>query len=217
MKKLNFINFNSDSFQNFVLKEWDIVFIEKLPLVSFVFIKDDSVINRIKLRRIINSEVKNIVIVSEDTNLSYLAWKANVMGFLNINNGYQKPLKLLQERLKLYPPVEYKAQEKLKINYKGGFDLVKFADICFCVGSGSYTEIILKNSKKKCLSYPINKLEDRLKKNFFLNRIGKSFIINYNNVKRVKKNKVVFNAEVNIELELSDIYIKRLKQNILWY
>lgn len=218
MKKIQFNNFESNNLKSFIEKTWGAAFVDKLPPMSFTFLNEDSVENRIELRKTINKEQGNHVLVSGNSDLAQLAWKANTMGFLLVDdNDFEKPLELLRERIRSYPPAELIAEDKLKINYKGGFDLIKLSEICFCSGSGNYTEIIMQNGKKKCISYPISKIDERLKKISFLERIGKSFIINYNLVKSVKKNKVIFKGTFDLELELSNTYIKRIKQNLLWY
>jgi|TARA_R110001592_G_scaffold57253_1_gene174008 DNA-binding LytR/AlgR family response regulator len=186
--------------------------------LSFFYLKEDTLENRILLRKLINTNDKeHFVVVSANKEVAFLAWKANVLAFMY----YQKEVAVgfyeFLIRLKKYPPIKEEVKEKLKISFKGGFELVAIASICFCVGSGNYTYIYLENGTRKCISYPLNVLEKRIKEVPFLNRIGKSFIVNINRIKKVQSQHLVFKGATEIELKLGDIYIKRVKQNLLWY
>lgn len=217
--QFSFHNFDDDEFSLVLLQEWDVSFAKSIPPITFIYIKEDNIDSRISLRKSINeSNTTNYVLVSKTNNVAPIAWKANLMGFLDTNEGsVQDLLRFLLERIKKYPPAVEMADDKLKINFKGGFDLVNLSDICFCSGSGNYTEIYLHTGKKKCISYPLSKIEQRLSKVGHLDRIGKSFIINYNRVRSVKGIKLLFKGDIPLELELSSTYIKRIKKNLLWY
>jgi DNA-binding LytR/AlgR family response regulator len=186
--------------------------------LSFFYLKEDTLENRILLRKLINTnDQEHFVVVSANKEVAFLAWKANVLAFMyyqkEVAVGYHEFL----IRLKKYPPILEEVKEKLKISFKGGFELVAIASICFCVGSGNYTYIYLENGTRKCISYPLNVLEKRIKEVPFLTRIGKSFIVNINRIKKVQSQHLVFKGATEIELKLGDIYIKRVKQNLLWY
>lgn len=183
--------------------------------LSLCYLEDDSQQNRVILRKLLNNNNEHVVVVSKNKELSFLAWKANTFGFIlledkTIDNS-------ITERLKKYPPTNTKIDEKLRINFKGGFDLVNISTICFCVGSGNYTEIFLDDGTKKCISYPLSNLEKRLQEVGFLSRIGKSFIVNINKIKKVQTDYILFKGSTEIKLNLGNIYIKRVKKNLLWY
>lgn len=182
------------------------------------YLEDDDAQNRIILRQLVNNNKHNhYVLISKQSGLAYLAWKANVLGFIHHNDAGNISTNSFLERLKKYPPKTEKVEEKLRINFKGGFDLVSLEHICFCVGSGNYTEIYLDNGTKKCMSYPLSTLEKRLGQVPFLNRIGKSFIVNLNRIQKVQTEQLLFKGKTAITLKLSTTYIKRVKQNLLWY
>lgn len=182
------------------------------------YLEDDDAQNRVVLRQLVNNNRHNhYVLISKQSGLAYLAWKANVLGFIHHNDTGNISTKTFLERLKKYPPKMEKVEEKLRINFKGGFDLVAIETICFCVGSGNYTEIYLNNGTKKCMSYPLSKIEKRLGEVPFLKRIGKSFIVNLNLIKKVQTEQLIFKGKTAITLKLSTTYIKRVKQNLLWY
>ncbi len=182
------------------------------------YLDNDDAKSRVILRQLVNSNNNNhYVLVSKNIELAYLAWKANVLGFIHHNDTGNTTTNSFLERLKKYPPKTEKVEEKLRLNFKGGFDLIALDNICFCVGSGNYTEIYLDNGTKKCMSYPLSTLEKRLGDVPFLKRIGKSFLVNLNRIQKVQTEQLLFKGKTAITLKLSTTYIKRVKQNLLWY
>ena len=222
IKQHNFfqcLNFNDVNFSKEVNSRRDELNLEIHDDIIFLYLENDDSINRLLLRKILNMHKNsNFVLVSDNKGIAFLAWKSNVMSFLFYNTGnFIASWQSLLNRIQKYPPKIAEAPEKLKINFKGGFDLVNIDDICFCIGDGSYTHIYLQNGIKKCLSYPLNKIEKRLEKIPYLNRIGKSFIVNFNRIKSVKTDKLIFSGIKEIDLKLGKTYITRIKQNLLWY
>ncbi len=215
--QINCLNFPQTKYAELIEANLNINEVIHKEYFSFCYLTDDSNHNRVLLRKILNNLNGHCIIVSGDKEVSFLAWKANVLGFLYHKSDEYFNINLLNERLKKYPPISEKVNEKLKINFKGGFDLVDIDAICFCIGSGNYTDIYLDNGTKKCISYPLSNLENRLQKVPFLKRVGKSFIVNINKIKTVKTEYVIFKGKTDIELKLGSIYIKRIKQNLLWY
>lgn len=214
----NFVNFKNDTLQKSLEDAILSVYTGNVYPLTFIYIEEDTIENRVLLRKSLNSNFKgNYVLVSKNPNISLLAWKANLLAFVFIDEALLEALHLLNNRVKSFPPILFPSKSKLKLNYKGGVEFIDIEMICFCSGSGNYTEVYLQNGKKKCMSYPLGEIEKRFFNINHINRIGKSFIVNYNRVKMVKRNRLVFKADVAMELVLSDTYIKRIKQNILWY
>ncbi|GGG44970.1 LytTR family transcriptional regulator DNA-binding domain-containing protein [Bizionia arctica] len=216
---LHYLNFPTLEEAEKVAESFKVLQTEIKGEVSFFYLDEDSIDNRVLLRKLMNTnEKEHFVLVSKNKEVSFLAWKANVLAFLHYKNkDINIGLLDFKNRLKKYPLGNTEVEEKLKINFKGGFDLVLINAICFCVGSGNYTYIYLEDGTRKCISYPLNVLEKRLIEVGFLKRIGKSFIVNMNRVKKVQSQHLVFKGTKEIELKLGEIYIKRVKQNLLWY
>ena len=213
------LNFPELKYAKEMEDRWAQFSIKGLDEVSFFYLDNDEVSSRVLLRKILNS-TKNghCILVSENKSMAFLAWKANLLAFFHFDDKeISQSWTGLINRIKKYPPSEEQIEEKLRINFKGGFDLVNIKNICFCVGSGNYTYIYLESGIKKCISYPLSNLEKRLKDVGFLKRIGKSFIVNINRVKKINKEEIVFKGSKEIDLKLGSVYIKRIKQNLLWY
>jgi hypothetical protein len=88
--------------------------------VSFCYLENDTTSNRVLLRKLINSSnTKHCIVVSKNKELSFLAWKANALAFLYVNESETLNYTALKDRLKKYPPNNVVVEEKLRINFKG--------------------------------------------------------------------------------------------------
>lgn len=185
---------------------------------AFVYLSEDSPQNRLLLRKItqLHSSL-NIVLVSENIEISKLAWKANIFHFLYLPKMDLYPnFTLLQDRMMCKH--QYKElPKKLKINFKGGVDIIEIKDICYCIGEGNYTTIFLSTGIKKTITFQLNALEKKLCLAPNFQRIGKSFIVNIDKVSKIKGSSVNLNSKNELELIISPLYIKRLKKAVMWY
>ncbi len=215
----NFINFNNPTLIE-AINKLDENLKKQIPhSFIFLYLKDDSVKERILLRKIIQrAGALNVVIVSGNIKLAELAVSANVFHFLYLSKAELFPaFTLFKDRVMLRKG-QGNPSQKLKIAFKGGIDIIDTREICFCTADGNYTDIYLTNGKKKTVTYQLNSLEKKL--NFFPNfeRIGKSFIINLNLVNKIKENTVFIQTDSeDLQLNLSPLYIKRLRKAFSWH
>ena len=215
----NFINFNNISLAESIAK-----FENGLkPYTSkdfvYIYLESDAPKNRLLLRNTIqkNGSLKTIL-VSGNKNLAELAWNANVFHFLHLsNNSLFAAIILLKDRMMAH----YDSQEipkKLKIPFKGGMDVIDTREICFCIGEGNYTTIFLTSGIKKTVTLQLNILEKKLCISPDFQRIGKSFIVSIGRISKIKENSVYFSTDKEpLKLNISDLYITRLKKAIMWY
>jgi len=156
-----------------------------------------------------------LVFCSKDYTVANFAWQSQAAFFMPIPTSRRALALMVQkieEKRKLPKP-------KIKLNYQGGFDLVNAEDICFCEGDGNYTTIHLKNSKSILLSKKLKVIYQKLLSFPEIIRLGKSYIVNTDNIIKVDDNKLYFKGQ-NIEktsFQLSPIYIKRLKEYLLMF
>lgn len=185
---------------------------------AYVYLTEDSPQNRLLLRKIIQIHSPlNVILVSDNTETSKLAWQANVFHFLHLPKMVLFPnFSLLQDRL-MYKHQYKEIPKKLKINFKGGVDIIETQDICYCIGEGNYTTIFLATGIKKTITFQLNALEKKLCLIPNFQRIGKSFIINIDKVSTIKGTSVNLHSRNELELIISPMYIKRLKKAVMWY
>lgn len=186
--------------------------------LAYVYLTEDSPQSRLLLRKIIQLHASlNVILVSDNIEVSKLAWQANVFHFLHLPKMELYPnFTLFQDRLMYKHPYK-ELPKKLKINFKGGIDIIETKDICYCIGEGNYTTIFLSTGIKKTITFQLNALEKKLCLAPNFQRIGKSFIVNIDKVSKIKNNSVNLHSKNELELITSPLYIKRLKKAVMWY
>lgn len=186
--------------------------------LAYVYLTEDSSQSRLLLRKVIQLHASlNVILVSDNIEVSKLAWQANVFHFLHLPKMELYPnFTLFQDRLMYKHPYK-ELPKKLKINFKGGIDIIETKDICYCIGEGNYTTIFLSTGIKKTITFQLNALEKKLCLAPNFQRIGKSFIVNIDKVSKIKNNSVNLHSKNELELITSPLYIKRLKKAVMWY
>jgi len=156
-----------------------------------------------------------LVFCSKDYLVANFSWQSQAVFFLPLpasRRAIALMIKNIEERRR-------KPKVKIKLNYQGGFDLVNADDICFCEGDGNYTSIHLKNTKTILLSKKLKVIFEKLSPFPEIIRLGKSYIVNTENIIKVDDNKVHFKGQNTepIKFQLSPIYVKRLKEHLLMF
>lgn len=156
-----------------------------------------------------------LVLCSKDLPVANFAWQIQAVFFLPYpfsRRAVSLMFKKIEEKISV-------PKLKIKLNYQGGFNLVNSEDICFCEGDGNYTTIHLRNSKNVLLSKKIKDIYQKLLPFPEVIRIGKSYIINMENVIKVDDKRVYFKSQntEGISFTLSAIYLKRLKEHLLMF
>ena len=163
----------------------------------------------------INFPQSLLVFCSKDYLVANFSWQSQAVFFLPLPSSRRAialMLKKIEERRKM-------PKLKIKLNYQGGFDLVNSEDICFCEGDGNYTTVHLKNTKSILLSKKLKFIYQKLSPFPEIIRLGKSYVINTENIIKVDNNKVYFSGQNTntSKFQLSPIYIKRLKEHLLMF
>jgi len=163
----------------------------------------------------INYPQSLLVFCSKDNLVANFSWQSHAIFFLP-HPSSRRAVALMVNK------IEEKRKTpnlRIKLNYQGGFDLVNSEDICFCEGDGNYTTIHLKNTKSIMMSKKLKVIYQKLSPFPEIIRLGKSYIINTENITKVDDNMVYFKSQnVNpTSFHLSPIYIKRLKEYLLMF
>lgn len=77
---------------------------------------------------------------------------------------------------------------KLTLPQQDGFELINTEDVLFCKADDNYSEIYLKNGKRKVISKTLKYVENALPKEQFA-RVHKSYLVNLNEIVRYHKGK----------------------------
>lgn len=186
--------------------------------LAWLYLPDASKESRTHLRKCLQTyEALNTIIVSPDIAVGELAWKTNAYHFLWTENHEVFPYyTALLERLT--QKIEFKPMSrKVKIKFQGGIDVFGVENICYAVADGNYTVIYLDNGIKKTVTMKLKDLDQNLQNLPHFKRIGKSFIVNIDKIKRIRNNKAEFDTDKGLKLVLSPLYKKRLVKELLWY
>lgn len=138
---------------------------------------------------IVNSRIKDYAIIS---------FKIEAIDFVAkpyTTNSIQTALELFEKRY-------LEKNDTLIIKNKDGEQYIKFADIYFIEGKGSYSYIYTVNNKEFKFSKDLKYIVELLPSNF--KRIQKSYIIN-NNYKRVGNSQKIYLRELPINAPLTPI------------
>ena len=85
-------------------------------------------------------------------------------------------------------PKTNSVEGKITIPQQDGFEILETKNILYCKADDNYTEIFLKNSKKKLVSKTLKYIEEALSEANFA-RVHKSYLVNVNEVVKYLKGK----------------------------
>ncbi|MFD1016488.1 LytR/AlgR family response regulator transcription factor [Winogradskyella rapida] len=85
-------------------------------------------------------------------------------------------------------PKVHAVNGKITLPQQDGFEVLETADIMYCKADDNYTEIYLKNNKKKLVSKTLKYIEERLEASNFA-RVHKSYLVNVNEIVKYVKGK----------------------------
>ena len=185
-----------------------------IKFVFIIFVEKDSIATRKFIWQIkVRFENFPFILCSENRDIANLAWQINSIHFLPFPLSRRSIALMIQ---KVEQELTHN-QSKIKFNFQGGCDIISPEEICYCAGDGNYTRIFLKGSKVIMLSKKIKEISAVLSPFPDLVRIGKSFIVNINNIQRVDDLQVSFRGlEGKNAIQFSPIYLKRIKEQLLW-
>lgn len=227
--RLEFINFPDDEYADAIEQKWFLHQNSHLNYVdhlNFFYVPDDNIESREQLRSYISlitntNEYANTVMVSKQKQLAFIGWEQDVVAFYSLQpEAINVSMPILVNRLMKFPPYQGAILKKLKIKSKGHFDLVDTKDICFCMGSGNWTEIYMSDGTMRKECKPLGNLQERLSNVSSIMRVGKSLLINRNRVLQITGNDVRFVTDAkapSMKQRLGEKYIKELRKFIYWY
>lgn len=85
-------------------------------------------------------------------------------------------------------PKVHAVNGKITLPQQDGFEVLETADIMYCKADDNYTEIYLKDNKKKLVSKTLKYIEERLETSNFA-RVHKSYLVNVNEIVKYVKGK----------------------------
>jgi DNA-binding LytR/AlgR family response regulator len=183
--------------------------------VSLIYLRSLTSQERLLLRQTINRNPdSSIIVLSENPLVAKFSWKINAFHFLDypLKESELKNLKVkLIQRLN-----ERRDLEKLKMSFKGGFDLLHPEDICVVKGEGNYCKFYFRNDKPKIYTGRIGSINSKLLDFPYMIRVNNSLIININHLAQITKNDAIFTGSPKVTIKLSDNSVRSIKKQLFW-
>jgi DNA-binding LytR/AlgR family response regulator len=177
--------------------------------------QDLSTPAKLSLRKVINKYPgARLVLLSDSPDVSFFAWKLNVFYFLTLPIE-ESSLSVLRQRL-LQSSNERRDEEKIKMNYKGGFDLWHPEEICVLKGEGSYCKFYFRTEKPRIYTARISNIAESLLDSAYMIHVNKSLIININHLTGIKGHEASFVGKPKVLIKLSENSVKTIKKALLW-
>ena len=155
-----------------------------------------------------------LILCSDDKTFAQLAWHIDALYFLLFpisRRSLANMITRIDSSYKIEPP-------KLKFNHLSGFYLINYDEICYCKSDGNYTDIVLSNNNTIMVSKKIKDVAQKIAIFPHIIRIGKSYMINLEKVSRIDESYIFLRGdEKTIKLKLSAVYLRRIKEIMLWY
>ena len=189
--------------------------VESENRLCFIRILSLDKTDRILLRKAINKHPhSNIVVLSDKDSVAKFAWKINVFHFLDYPID-ERQLKNL--RIKIVQNLNQRKDfEKLRMPFKGGFDLLHPDNICVLKGDGNYCRFYFRNDKPKIYTGRIGNIADKLMEFPYMVRVNKSLIININHLIQIVGNEASFTGVPKVKIKLSENSVRIVKRALLW-
>lgn len=103
---------------------------------------------------------------------------------------------------------------RLKVNTRTGFEIIKQDDILYCEADGNYTHIYLTNQDKLTTATTLGVIEDQLISDLFF-RVSRSILLNLDYLKSVNRKYKLCHLQVDdkvISLPLSNSRVQKLAE-----
>lgn len=178
----------------------------------FLRVRDLSLPNRILLRKAINANTGNpLIILSSNVNVSLFAWRVRAFHFLSYPVT-KSQLRLLSKKIRSERP----GIHRLKVTYKGGERIIDMSNISVINGKGSYCEFFFKTNRPELYTVRIGSVGNHCEAVPYMFRVNKSLIINVNNISKIEGNCLFFSGAKPLKIALGQRSIAKVRKEVIW-
>ena len=149
----------------------------------------------------------HLVLIAPEA-VALAAWKFDLFHFIPFPATHQDIEDTLRKHIRI---TSSGALPKLAIRDQSGTTQWDLQQLLYCRGDGNYTHLHFIEGQHTIITKKLKEMQSSLAPYAGIERIGKSFIINLNNIKRIEPNGIQFMGQETIKLSLSDTYTKRIK------
>lgn len=214
--KIYFYNLKEIDFStihNFNKKELESAHIDAIHVV---YLEKDNDENRMLIRKTTNTGNSWVILISNSAEISSLAWKTDVHYFIKSDKVNKELPQLIGYAIqKLIEKKNRLHEKKLRIKSLNRIDYVSPMDITYILADGNYSTIYTKD-QKILISKNLKSIEEKLKDITFLNRYGKSVILNTGKITAIQGREIFFGSNKSLKFPKYSNGFTDLKNKLLW-
>lgn len=184
--------------------------------IHIYYMDSDDDENRLALRKAMNLDKTWVILLSDKQAIVDLSWKTGVDFFIKTEKDNPKLLKLLKYTInKLIERKTNQQGKKLRIRSLDRVDYISPSDIVYIIGDGSYSKIYHENGEI-LVSKNLKSFEESLSDISYLNRYGKSVILNVKKITALEGRKIHFGKYKSLDFPKYSNGFSDLKKKLLW-
>ncbi|MES2486183.1 MAG: LytTR family DNA-binding domain-containing protein [Bacteroidota bacterium] len=187
-----------------------------IPLgIILFYAENDSMATRTMLRSVLLSNKFPVFILSATPQVAAMAWKVNAAYYVDISqrewaadlrNGFTAFL--FKNTANYHKKISIPSQKKIDFIYPD--------QIIYLKADRNYTEIYLENDTKLVIAKNLREVEKILSDFDFIERFGKSIIINLNTIKAIQGKAIEFKNGQKLNFPKYGNSFVYLKERLMW-
>ncbi|MFY7665014.1 LytTR family transcriptional regulator DNA-binding domain-containing protein [Flavobacterium sp.] len=183
--------------------------------VVFFHAQDESKEERKQIREQLLAFQAPLFILSKSPKVAKLAWKINAAYFVDIDaHDWKNDLKSGFDKFLINNAHLF--VQKIEIPSLQSRDYINPNTITYIKGSGNYSEIYFDDHSKLVVSKKLKELESYFISMEFIERFGKSIILNLNMIKTIKGKQIQFSNGAILEFPKYNKQFPYLIKRLMW-
>lgn len=215
LSKLKFFNFSKAEVESIFSKMQLVGFTNLNDCFCFLKIDADTYDNRLLIRKVINREEGELILVSNDAKIASLAWNIQAFYFmdehsLDMEQQFKNILTKISSQNNKHP------NNRLAFKSINKIDVISPKEITFILANGNYSTIYLKNKQEVLVTKQIGKITMMIEPHGFLQRFGKSTILNLNQISGIKNKTIHFYNGAKLNFPNYSKGFNELMNKLIW-
>lgn len=183
--------------------------------VSLVYIKDALEENRLKLRSLLSTLPRPIVLLSSSQEFFKLGWQLELDHFIHQGNADEFDFGKINRGLKLALHRNEFYLNRIAFRFQENLNSIPVKNILYIEADGSYAKV-MTTAKEILVSKKLKYFENLLCELPNFHRFGRSLILNVNKIKSLAGREVVLEDGLTVAFPKSGKSFMQLKEILLW-
>ena len=214
--KYYFYNFKNKDITS--LKEFksDEIIKAGIDEIHVFYMESDDDQNRLALRKALNRKNSWAILISDKQDIANFSWKTGVDYFIKSSKDHPDLVGMIQLTIhKLLEKKNKQLGKKLRIKSLDRIDYIDPANIIYIIGDGNYSKIY-HTTGEILVSKNLKNFEENLQDISYLNRFGKSVILNTKKITALEGRKIHFGEYKSLNFPKYSNGFADLKNKLLW-